>query len=56
MVFRGKTLTQVQGMTNYPWELTASTISTWNDTSKEYVDGIVGTINTALDTINGEVI
>lgn len=43
-------------MTNYPWELTASTISTWNDTSKEYVDGIVGTINTALDNINGEVI
>ena len=43
-------------MTNYPWELNTSTISTWNDTSKEYVDGIVGTINTTLDTINGEVI
>lgn len=56
VVFRGKTLTQVQGMTNYPWELNTSTISTWNDTSKEYVDGLVGTINTTLDTINGEVI
>lgn len=55
-VFRGKTLTQVQAMTNYPWQLDTSTISTWNDTSKEYVDGLVGTINTALDTINGEVI
>lgn len=56
VVFRGKTLAQVQAMTNYPWELDTSTISTWNDTSKEYVDGIVGTINTTLDTINGEVI
>lgn len=57
VVFKGKTLTQVQNMTDYPWGISdTSIITTWNDASKEYVDGIVGNINTALDNINGEVI
>lgn len=38
VTFKGKTLTEVQGMSNYPWDISdTSIISTWNDASKEWV-------------------
>ena len=40
VTFKGKTLEQVQQMDNYPWEITGtSIIKTWNDASKEWVEG-----------------
>lgn len=36
VIFRGKTLAEVQAMSNYPWGITdTSIIKTWNATSKE---------------------
>lgn len=56
-IFKDRTLAEVQAMANYPWGINDTTqIKTWNDTSKEYVDSLVGDIDTALDSINGEII
>lgn len=38
MTFRGKTLAEVQSMTNYPWSISdTSIIKTWNVASQEWV-------------------
>ena len=39
LVFKGKTLAEVQAMPNYPWGINnTSIISTWNDASQEFVE------------------
>lgn len=39
VVFKGKTMAEVQAMADYPWDIKdTSIIKTWNDASKEYVD------------------
>lgn len=39
LIFKGKTLAEVQAMANYPWGIIdTSAISTWNDASQEFVD------------------
>ena len=39
LVFKGKTLAEVQAMANYPWGIIdTSIISTWNDASQEFVE------------------
>lgn len=39
VTFKGKTMAEVQAMTDYPWDIKdTSIIKTWNDASKEYVD------------------
>ena len=38
VIFKGKTLSEVQAMTNYAWGITnTSIIETWNDASQEWV-------------------
>jgi len=38
LTFKGKTLAEVQAMSNYPWGISdTSIIKTWNDASQEWV-------------------
>ena len=59
VVFYGMTLEQVQQMDNYPWDIEdTSIIKTWNDASKEWVEGqgylssIPNTYKTYADTVS----
>lgn len=39
LIFKGKTLAEVEAMPNYPWGIVnTSIISTWNDASQEFVE------------------
>lgn len=51
VVFREKTLAQVQAMANYPWGISdTSIIKTWNVASKEYVDEQIAQIMALIQT------
>ena len=52
LVFKGKTLAEVQAMPNYPWGIIdTSIISTWNDASQEFVDSkLSGYVQTSAFT------
>lgn len=51
MTFKGKTLAEVQSMTNYPWSIgDTSIIKTWNTASKEYVDEQIAQIMALIQT------
>ena len=58
LVFKGKTLAEVQAMPNYPWGISnTSIISTWNDASQEWVDSkLSGYVQTsAFDELQTQV-
>ena len=52
LIFKGKTLAEVQAMPNYPWGIIdTSIISTWNDASQEFVDSkLSGYVQTSAFT------
>lgn len=52
LIFKGKTLAEVQAMANYPWGIIdTSIISTWNDASQEWVDSkLSGYVQTSAFT------
>lgn len=52
LVFKGKTLAEVQAMPNYPWGINnTSIISTWNDASQEFVESkLSGYVQTSAFT------
>lgn len=52
LIFKGKTLAEVQAMPNYPWGIIdTSVISTWNDVSQEMVDSkLSGYVQTSAFT------
>lgn len=59
LLAQGKTYAQYESLNNNAFisKQTLENVITGKDlTTKSYVDGLVGDINTALDTINGEVI
>lgn len=52
LIFKGKTLAEVQAMANYPWGIIdTSIISTWNDASQEFVESkLSGYVQTSAFT------
>ena len=52
LIFKGKTLAEVQAMANYPWGIIdTSIIGTWNDASQEFVESkLSGYVQTSAFT------
>ena len=51
VTFVGRTLTEVKAMSNYPWDISqTSIITTWNDASKEWVENQIPIVPSASAT------
>lgn len=53
ITFKGKTQTEAEDLLSAAGLPDGCEIKTWNDASKEYVDSLVGSINTTLEGIIG---